>query len=69
MWKCIRKTAAEIAQAETQARKRQEEGETEQQSRLSAVREQGPSGGEQAAEKTEEKKEDECIPMEAEDEP
>ena len=60
----MEKIAAEIAQAEEQARKRQEEREKEaaeqaERSQSSIVPEEEP-----AANKTEEKKEDESIPME-----
>lgn len=60
----MEKIAAEIAQAEEQARKRQEEREKEvaeqaERGQSSIAPEEG-----QAADKTEEKKEDESIPME-----
>lgn len=60
----MEKIAAEIAQAEEQARKRQEEREKEaaeqaERSQSSMVPEE-----EQTASKTEEKKDDESIPME-----
>ena len=61
------KVAAEIAQAEEQARKRQEEREKEaaeqaERSQSSMVPEEEP-----AASKTQEKKDDESIPMETEE--
>uniref|UniRef100_A0A8C0L6V7 HMG box domain-containing protein n=1 Tax=Canis lupus dingo TaxID=286419 RepID=A0A8C0L6V7_CANLU len=63
----MEKIAAEIAQAEEQARKRQEEREQEaaeqaERSQSSMVPEEEP-----AASKTQEKKDDESIPMETEE--
>lgn len=60
----MEKIAAEIAQAEEQARKRQEEREKEaaeqaERSQSSIIPEEEP-----AASKTEDKKEDESMPME-----
>lgn len=63
----MEKIAAEIAQAEEQARKRQEEREKEaaeqaERSQSSTVPEEAP-----AASKTQGKKDDESIPMETEE--
>lgn len=60
----MEKIAAEIAQAEEQARKRQEEREKEAAEQAERSQNTMAAEEEPAAEKTEEKKEEESAPME-----
>ncbi|KAM6042603.1 SWI/SNF-related matrix-associated actin-dependent regulator of chromatin subfamily E member 1 isoform 3-T3 [Theristicus caerulescens] len=63
----MEKIAAEIAQAEEQARKRQEEREKEAAEQAERSQNNIAAEEEQAANKTEEKKEEESAPMETEE--
>jgi len=60
----MEKIAAEIAQAEEQARKRQEEREKEAAEQAERSQNNIAAEEEQAANKIEEKKEEESVPME-----